>query len=65
MGPWEGKGYPLQYSGLENSMNCMYSPWGRKQSEMTEQLSLTSSPVKIFEEVSYSLATFPNQLSRQ
>ena len=21
--PWEGKGYPLQYSGLENSMNCI------------------------------------------
>ena len=20
--PGEGKGYPLQYSGLENSMNC-------------------------------------------
>ena len=23
--PREGKGYPLQYSGLENSMD--YSPW--------------------------------------
>ena len=22
----EGKGYPLQYSGLENSMDCTYSP---------------------------------------
>ena len=21
--PEEGKGYPLQYSGLENSMNCL------------------------------------------
>ena len=21
--PWEGKGYPLQYSGLENSMGCI------------------------------------------
>ena len=21
--PGEGNGYPLQYSGLENSMNCM------------------------------------------
>ena len=31
----EGKGYPLQYSGLENS------PWGRKESDTTEQLSLT------------------------
>ena len=23
--PWEGKGYPLQYSGLENSMDCIVS----------------------------------------
>ena len=29
--PGEGKGYPLLYSGLENSMG--YSPWGRKESE--------------------------------
>ena len=25
--PGEGNGYPLQYSGLENSRDC-YSPWG-------------------------------------
>ena len=25
----EGKGYPLQYSGLENSMDCI-SPWVEK-----------------------------------
>ena len=37
--PGEGKGYPLQYSGLENSMDCMYSPWGRKESDTTEPLS--------------------------
>ena len=30
--PGEGKGYPLQYSGLENSMD---SPWGRKESDTT------------------------------
>ena len=36
--PGEVKGYPLQYSGLENSMDC---PWGRKESHTTEQLSLT------------------------
>ena len=39
--PGEGKGYPLQYCGLENSMD--YSPWGRKESDMTEQLSLSLS----------------------
>ena len=32
--PGEGKGYPLQYSGLENSTD--YSPWGQKQLDMTE-----------------------------
>ena len=31
--PGEGKGYLLQYSGLENSM---YSPWGHKELGMTE-----------------------------
>ena len=36
----EGKGYLLQYSGLENSMDCMYSPWGRKELDTTGQLSL-------------------------
>ena len=31
--PGEGKGYPLQYFGLENSLD---SPWDRKESDMTE-----------------------------
>ena len=35
--PGEGKGYPLQYFGLENSM--YYSPWGCKESDTTERLS--------------------------
>ena len=29
----EGKGYPLPYSGLENSLD---SPWDHKESDMTE-----------------------------
>ena len=37
--PGEGKSYPLQYSGLENSMDCI-SLWGRKESDTTERLSL-------------------------
>ena len=36
--PREGKGYPLQYSSLENSMG---SPWCCKESDMTEQLNNT------------------------
>ena len=38
--PGEGKGYPLQYSGPENSMDD--TPWGYKESDMTERLSLSS-----------------------
>ena len=35
--PGEGKGYPLQYSGLETSMDCIM---GGKVSDTTEWLSL-------------------------
>ena len=41
--PGEGNGYPLQYSCLENPMErslVSYSPWGLKQLDMTEQLSM-------------------------
>ena len=33
--PGEGNDYPLQYSGLKNSMDCI-SPWGCKESDTTE-----------------------------
>ena len=36
----EGTGYPLHYSGLENSMD---SPCGRKESDTTERLLLSLS----------------------
>ena len=36
--PGKGKGYPLQYSGLENSMDCIHVV---AQSDMTERLSLS------------------------
>ena len=38
----EEKGYPLQYPCLENSMDrgdWQHSPWGRKESNTTQQLS--------------------------
>ena len=37
--PGEGKGYPLRYSGLENSMNCI-AHGHDKMSDSTERLSL-------------------------
>ena len=36
--PGEGNGNPLQYSCLENPMDGGYSPWGHKESDMTERL---------------------------
>ena len=41
--PGGGHGSPLQYSCLENPMDrgaMSYSPWGHKESDMTEQLGL-------------------------
>ena len=37
--PGEGKGYRLQYSALENSMDCIVH--GVAESDTTEQLSLS------------------------
>ena len=37
--PAEGNGIPLQYSGLENSMDCINH--GVAESDMAEQLSLS------------------------
>ena len=45
--PREGKGYPLQYSGLKNSMVCIVSPWGQKESDTTERLSLSLSDINV------------------
>ena len=37
--PGEGNGNPLQYSCLENPMDGgAWCPWGRKESDTTEQL---------------------------
>ena len=37
----QGKGYPLHYSGLEKSMD---SPWGQKESDMTERCAGYEGP---------------------
>ena len=37
--PGEGKGYPLQYSGLDNSLHCVVH--GFTESDMTEEISLS------------------------
>ena len=48
--PGGGHGYPLQYSGLENPHGQRslsgYSPWGHKEQDTTEQLTL--STIRVF-----------------
>ena len=53
----EGKGYPPQCSGLENSMDNIYSSWCRKESDTTERLSLS-----VFFEVSVQICCPPLHL---
>jgi len=33
--PGEGNGYPLQYSGLENSMDCIVLRFPKSQTQLT------------------------------
>ena len=52
--PGEGKGYPLQYSGL-------YSPWGCKESDTTEWLSFFTYALKN-EELDFIYEDLPTSL---
>ena len=47
--PGEGKGNPLQYSCLGSAMDrhlAGYSPWSRKESDTTEQLTNSNGRVR-------------------
>ena len=54
--PGEGKGYPLQYSGLENSMDCTVREV--TESNTTERLSLSHPLSDLFQCKIQSLAIF-------
>ena len=41
--PGEGKGYPRQYSGLENSMDCVVHGVAKSQTRLSDFHSLASS----------------------
>jgi len=41
--PEEGKGYPLQYSGLENSMDCIVHGVAKSWTRLSDFHSLTPS----------------------
>ena len=47
--PGEGKGYPLQYSGLEKSMDGI--PWGHDESDTTERLHFHTFRIIILKEL--------------
>ena len=54
----EGKGYPLQHSGLENSMDCIVHGVAKSQ---TEQLSLSLSTYSL-DLVSRTCSTHPFEI---
>ena len=37
----EGKGYPLQYSGLENSMNCIVQGVAKSRTQLSDFFTFT------------------------
>ena len=41
--PREGKGYPLQYSGLENSMDCIVHGVAKSRTRLSDFYSLQST----------------------
>ena len=43
--PGEGKGYPLQYSGLENLMDCIVHGVAKSQTQLIDSLHFTSQPI--------------------
>ena len=45
--PGEGKGYPLQYSGLENSMVCIVHRVAKSQTPMSDFQLLTLTYIAI------------------
>jgi len=41
--PGEGRGYPFQYSGLENSMDCIVHGVAKNQTRLSDSCSLFKS----------------------
>ena len=41
--PGEGKGYPLQYSGLENPMDCVVHGVAKSRTQLSDFYSLQST----------------------
>ena len=61
--PGEPKGNPLQHSCLEHPMHRGASPWGCKESDTTERLTLPLSPCLHFVKQFYSYTFHASLLS--
>ena len=46
----EGKGYPLQYSGLENFVNCIVHGVAKNQTRLSKYLYCTKNSYKVMGE---------------
>ena len=46
--PGEGKGYPLQYSGLENSMDCIVHGITKSQTQLSDLHRLHLEPLPLY-----------------
>ena len=45
--PGKGKSYPLQYSGLENSLDCVVHEVAKSQTWLSDSVSLSSASIVI------------------
>ena len=45
--PGEGKGYPLQYPGLRNSMDCVVQGIAKSQTRLSDLHSLYYKPINL------------------
>ena len=58
--PGEGKGYPLQYSGLENSIDCIVHGVAKSQTQLSDFHSLHSRLVQWFVSASHRVRFVPS-----
>ena len=61
--PGEGKGYPLQYSGIENSMDCIIHGVTKSQTQLSDfhLIFLNSSHCLLFKAPPHLI--FPNSVN--
>ena len=58
--PGEGSGYPLQYSGLENSMDCMVCGVTKSWTQLSEVHTHTHSPCPCIRKCALGSPFLPN-----